>query len=93
MLTASIGESKAWLMFQAVFNFGPRWDDLKIDPRCEVVDEHYNFDLCSQNTIRPIKRLPIISKPALDSFTDSVAANIDPVDLQALRTAIANLRP
>src|SRR5262245_55475397 len=32
MLTSGVDGSRAWLMYQAVANFGPRWPAPKIDP-------------------------------------------------------------
>ena len=40
MLAAGVGDRRARLMFEAVDRFGPTWDDPKIDPKCEVVDEN-----------------------------------------------------
>ena len=44
MLTAGVSKKRAWLMYQAVFRFGPQWKDPKIDPKCQIIDSDYDFE-------------------------------------------------
>lgn len=88
MLNAGVGQSKAWLMFQAVRQFGPQWPDPRIPPQCEIVDANYDFTLCSQNFVRPHQILPRADRASLERFAQSIANQVAPSDLEELRRAI-----
>lgn len=85
MLTSGVGERRAWLMHQAVEAFGPSWDAPRIDPRCEIVDENYDFTLCARNARPSAVRRREADRKALQSFADRVAGQVDPDDLKVLQ--------
>lgn len=88
MLTSGVADPRAWLMYQAVANFGPRWPAAKIDPRCEIVDENYDFEKCSQNARPPAVSQPRATRDDLLNFATSLEGKADPADLRTLRDAI-----
>lgn len=88
MLTAGVGKKKAWLMYQAVARFGPQWKDPRIDPKCLVVDEHYDFEKCARNAVKPAVQTPKLGKSELLEFAKSIEKDVDPEDLERLRSAI-----
>jgi hypothetical protein len=57
----------------------------RIDPRCEIVDENYDFTLCARNARPPAMRRREANTKALQGFADSVAGQVDDDDLKALR--------
>jgi Protein of unknown function (DUF1353) len=88
MLCAGVGSKRAWLMYQAVAEFGPQWADPKIDPRCETVDANYDFKLCARNAKAPDVKYPKADKADLLRFVDQASSQADPDDLAKLRAAI-----
>ncbi|MCC7252995.1 DUF1353 domain-containing protein [Hyphomicrobium sp.] len=92
MLTAGVGKQRAWLMFQAVARFGPRWPAPRIDPRCEVVDENFDFELCARNSSKPRSTIPKIDDAALLQFSKDLEGSADPADLETLRSQIGAAR-
>lgn len=88
MLTSGVADTKAWVMFQAVDQFGPRWSDPKIDRRCEVVDENYDFKACARNFSRPPRQDPPLGRADLEAFLRQVEAKADPADVARLRQAL-----
>ncbi len=88
MLVAGVSASKAWLMYRAVATFGPKWDDPKIDPKCETVDSNYDFDACARNFPKPPVQVSIPRRSDLESFATSLQNEVDPGDLITLRKAI-----
>lgn len=88
MLTAGVGQKQAWLMFQAVFRFGPQWKYPKIDPKCQVIDEDYDFERCARNAAKPALTMPKADKSDLIEFTKEIEREVDPADLVKLRDAI-----
>jgi hypothetical protein len=91
MLASGVGESRAWLMYKAVVNFGPYWQKPNVLPQCEIVDENYDFDLCAHNSATPDSRLPPATKSDLAAFAREVEAKADARDLAALRAAIEKM--
>ena len=91
MITSGVGAQRAWLMYQAVDTFGPTWPDPKIDPRCEVVDEKYDFERCAQNSTLPPLTIPPTRREDLLKFADRIAGEADRADVRALREAINKL--
>lgn len=87
MLASGVGDKRAWLMYQAVDRFGPSWDDPKIDPRCEVVDANYDFDLCARNSSKPAVRRRDPTPAELEGFLHEIAKDIDSNDVQILKEA------
>ena len=88
MLTSGVSKSKAWLMYQAVDTFGPRWVDPKIDPRCEIITKDYDFERCASNAARPPLIRPAITRDQLSRFAQSMDGQIDGADLALLKSAI-----
>jgi hypothetical protein len=88
MLVSGVRASLALLMYKAVDAFGPQWADPKIDPRCEIFGEDYDFDYCARNTAKPIAFRPAISRAKLNDFANDLEGQVDPQDLLALRTNI-----
>jgi hypothetical protein len=88
MLTAGVGQKQAWLMYQAVSRFGPQWKDPKIDPKCQVVDDNYDFERCARNAAKPEVTIPKPNKSDLLQFSKSMESEADPADLEKLRNAL-----
>jgi hypothetical protein len=89
MLASGVGQSKAWLMYRAVESFGPKWDPPKYDKRCD--GPNFDFENCAIAAKRPMKRIPKLNADELRKFTDELGTNIDPEDLQKLKSAIEGL--
>jgi hypothetical protein len=50
MLDSGVGSSKAWVMYQAVRQFGPNWKlNAAVGPTCERVNGQIDFSTCTQN--------------------------------------------
>ena len=92
MLTSGVGERRAWLMWKAVDQFGPRWKEPNIDPKCEIVDENYDFKKCARNAVRPPLIQPELRRADLEKFLGDVKADIDPSDAEKLSGAIKAMR-
>lgn len=92
MQTSGVSDQKAWFMWKAVDRFGPRWTDPKIDPKCEIVDENYDFVKCARNSVRPPASMPIVSKSELQNFLDEVGDQASPQDKARLQQIISNSR-
>jgi hypothetical protein len=92
MLCAGVGKKTAWLMFQAVNRFGPRWDDPKLEPECEIIDKNYDFERCARNAAPPPVQWPSANENDLLAFVEDVESKSDPADLVALRASIDKAR-
>ena len=91
MLTSGVGENRAWLMFKAVEEFGPRWEAPKVDKRCEgSVD--FDYELCAQAARKPLKVIPKLDKAALKRFADEVGGRAEADDLNSINAMIESLR-
>ena len=90
MQTSGVSETKSWLMYQAVSNFGPRWGGPKIDPKCEIVDDNYDFKYCARNFVKPTLEQPDLDRDRVEKFLNEVRA--DPQDIADLRAALPQLR-
>jgi Protein of unknown function (DUF1353) len=88
MLCAGVGPKRAWLMYEAVLRFGPHWADPKVDPRCETVDENYDFARCARNFAVPEIEWPKAGKTELLRFVEEAQGQADPKDLAKLRQSI-----
>jgi len=50
MLDSGVGSSKAWVMYQAVRQFGPNWKlNAAVGPTCKRVNGQIDFSTCTQN--------------------------------------------
>jgi hypothetical protein len=91
MLCAGVTTSRAWFMYEGVARFGPKWSNPKIDPRCEIVDEHYDFARCARNAAPPALEMASPTKSELMQFSRDVASQADPDDVRKLQEAIKRL--
>lgn len=91
MLTAGVGRRQAWFMYKAVEKFGPQWPDPRLDPRCEVVNEDYDFENCVRNSVAPEAKMPSATKDELLNFSRQISSEVDPADMEKLREAIDKL--
>lgn len=92
MITSGVTTGQARLMSAAVDRFGPRWDDPKIDPRCEIVDENYDFKACARNSRPPRRQDPPLGRSEIEAFIRSIESDASPADVEKLREAAKTLR-
>ncbi len=92
MKTSGVTDAKGWLMYQAVLRFGPRWRDPKIDPKCEIVDDNYDFKFCARNFAKPPVEQPGLDRSGVEEFLKSLDARADQGDIAALQAALTQLR-
>lgn len=88
MQTEGVAARTAWLMYEAVKAFGPKWRDPVIDPKCLAVTKGYDFERCARNAATPELRLPDMDKKKLQAFVARVEGRANPSDLEKLRKAI-----
>lgn len=88
MLTSGVGKRRAWLMYQAVTRFGPRWADPVVSPDCDNVSEAYDFEKCAMNSAKPPLIAPKASREDLMRFSEEMAGAADDGDLAKLREAV-----
>jgi Protein of unknown function (DUF1353) len=84
MRTAGVSKSRAWLMYQAVVRFGPKWDPPTVPRGCDLAGEDYDFDKCAQNSLPPEKVTPPIGNDQLREFLQQNKARIDSDDYALL---------
>jgi Protein of unknown function (DUF1353) len=92
MLASKISQSKAWIMYQAVERFGPRWADPKIDAKCENVGKDYDFEKCARAASPPKVQFPAVNRMDLQEFSREISGKVDSDDLSALNAAISKLK-
>jgi len=93
MQTSHVDSTRAWIMYQAVLRFGPRWPDPPIDdPRCDAVDAKYDFTLCAQNSAKPPVTWPVLDQQRGQAFLDEIKSRASTSDLQALTRAVSKLQ-
>jgi hypothetical protein len=95
MIASGVGPSTAWLMFEAVNRFGPRWADLPAGGGgCGIQTSSGDGPPCTRS-IQPralrAARPKKIEKDDLESFLSEVQSNADPKDVAKLRKEIKNL--
>jgi Protein of unknown function (DUF1353) len=91
MDTSGVSPSKSWLMFQAVTRFGPRWSNTEADPKCQVIDDNYDFATCSRNAA-PAQPAAEANHENLQAFIEDVEGNASPEDVAILREALSQVR-
>jgi len=91
MDTSGVSSSKSWLMFEAVNRFGPRWSNTKADPKCQVIDDNYDFAACSRNAV-PAQPAAEANHENLQAFIEDVEGNASPEDVAILRKALSQVR-
>lgn len=89
MLTSGVGENRAWFMYQAVMNFGPRWQPPKVDPSCELPDGTIDFENCSVNSLvaSPVE-YPKYNKKDVQDFLNTMKGRVDGADLDKVRRGL-----
>jgi hypothetical protein len=89
MVTSGLTDRTSWLMYKAVDQFGPRWADPKTDPKCEIVDENYDFTACARNA-RPPAPAPSArtDRENVEAFLREVEGQANPEDISKLRDAL-----
>ncbi len=87
MLASGVDRAKAYVMYKAVEEFGPRWEEPRIDPKCLKPNGKFNFDNCTQDSaVTPGKvSNPHIGKKELEAFTEEMKSVASPEDVQTLR--------
>ena len=91
MLSAGVGRKRAWMMYKAVQGFGPKWDDPKVDQKCEEIDENYNFEDCSVNVAPPATITPLINRKLVENFLSTIDGEVDDRDIETLRRNLNKL--
>jgi hypothetical protein len=92
MLASGVGDRRARLMYEAVDRFGPTWADPKIDAKCEVINEKYDFEKCAKNWRKPSVAIPGAGREELLRFAAEVEGTADAADIATLRRAIAEIK-
>jgi hypothetical protein len=90
MLASGVGQARALLMFKAVEQFGPRWDEPVVDPKCLKPDGAFDFGKCTENSaVRKTEIFwPTSGKEEVLEFLKEVDQSADPDDIRTLRDAI-----
>jgi len=89
MLTAGVEKSRAWLLYNAVLNFGPTWAPPKIDPSCERADGTIDFENCSMNslTASPVE-YPTYGTDDVKAFLKSMEGKVSADDLESVAKSL-----
>jgi hypothetical protein len=93
MVTSGLTDRTSWLMYKAVDQFGPRWADPQLDPKCQVVDENYDFTGCARSA-RPPSPEPSTTttdRESVEAFLREVEGQAKPEDIGKLRQALDRL--
>ena len=93
ILASGVDSRRAWLMYEAVDVFGPKWSDPKVDPECQVVTEKYDFTKCALNSNPPPVSYPTITSTELLKFAKQMKSQADQEDLDKIRAAANNIKP
>lgn len=94
MITRGVRKSKAWIMHKAVMEFGPRWPEPEIDPKCLGKDGKFDFSKCTENSgLIPssVSTQPKITRERLLEFAKRVEGEAEAADVEALRRAADRL--
>ena len=91
MKTAGVSGKTAWLMYQAVENFGPKWEAPRLAADCEIIDDDYDFARCAPKGQNRTRILPALSKGKLQEFVNDLESEADPDDLKKLKKAISTM--
>jgi hypothetical protein len=88
MVTSGLTDRTSWLMYKAVDQFGPRWADPQLDPKCAVVDENYDFTGCARNA-KPPPPAPVPTtrsdRESIEAFLHEMEGEANPDDIGKLR--------
>ena len=90
MLTAGVEKSRAWLLYNAVLNFGPTWAPPKVDPSCERSDGTIDFENCSMNslTASPVE-YPTYGDDDVKAFLNSMKGKVSDEDLESVSKSLS----
>lgn len=88
MLTSGVPDSRAWLMYKAVSEFGPTWTEAKTSDKCRTLATDDDAVHC-QRSAAPYKAIrPEIDKAKLTAFAKDIEGEVSPADLALLKDAI-----
>ena len=90
MLTSGVPDSRAWLMYKAVSQFGPTWAEPVLPEKCRSAGPDADQTGCQRSAPAPAVR-PAIDKARLTAFANEVEGEISPGDLALLKDAIDKL--
>lgn len=86
MLDAGVERSKAWIMYQAVNRFGPRWEQQR--QTCQRVNGKIDFSTCVRNAAPPESRKPAVTRANVRAFIDELKPNADPETLRSFERKV-----
>lgn len=91
MLTSGVARSKAYLMYKAVEEFGPRWAEPKVDQKCVLPNGKFNYSRCIEDSAIVSSKIfvPPAGRKELHAFVEEMKAVASPEDIEKLR-AIAD---
>ncbi len=93
MVASGVDPAKAWLMFQAVNRFGPRWADAAPSGEpCGPTGQGNDFRPCMRGFAARAPAQPKVDKFELESFLADVEDKANPSDVAKLRQAIDKLQ-
>lgn len=87
MRASGVDHRKAWLLYQAVQRFGPRWQEPAANPSCIGPHGKIDFERCVENTEGPTPEIqwPSLTKDELLKFVREMEKTAHPGDLRKLR--------
>lgn len=91
MLDSGVTTGKAWLMYEAVNRFGPRWDvTAGGKATCKRVDGKIDFSSCTRNSLAEKPQLiqPAADPKSIQNFLDEMKHGEYPEEAEALAAAI-----
>jgi Protein of unknown function (DUF1353) len=91
MLTSGVSESRSWLMFQGVAQFGPRWPDPRVAPECQIPAEITDTTRCPRRLAKPPVTMETVNRQKLEEFIKRNEGKGDPKDLEVLRRTARSL--
>ncbi len=91
MMASGVESTKAWLMYEAVERFGPRWPDTEPGVPCSENGEDRSGRPCEGNFSKSTPVQPVVNKQELESFIAEVKDKADPQDIAKLQEAAKSL--
>jgi hypothetical protein len=91
MLASGVAQKRAWLMYQAVATFGPRWPEPVVKPECRLPGGGIDYAKCTENSGYDVgdKTYPAADDAKLQKFLDDIASEADPKDIDILKSKLA----
>lgn len=90
MMASGVAPSKAWLMFQAVNRFGPRWAITVASAPRDSDDGTWRYR--RRGFTAPAPAQPVLNRQELETFLADVEYRADPEDVAKLRRQAKKLR-